>query len=60
MGQGIELWKVDMAKIKLYKSKTWLHRRYVIERRTMAEMAQEARCSIETISRSLKEFDINE
>lgn len=49
-----------MAKIKLYKSKTWLHRRYVIERRTMAEMAQEARCSIETISRSLKEFDINE
>lgn len=41
--------------MKLYKSKSWLYRRYVVQRKTMEEIAKECGVSTMTIYRSLKE-----
>jgi len=41
--------------MKLYKSKDWLYRRYVVQRKSMEEIAKECGVSIMTIYRSLKE-----
>lgn len=44
--------------MKLYESKAWLHKRYIIERKGIIEMAKEAGCSHMTIQRALEKFDI--
>lgn len=41
--------------MKLYKNKDWLHRRYVIQRKTMSEIAEECGVTVMTIYRALKE-----
>lgn len=46
-----------MAKNKgLHKSKVWLGQRFVIEKKTLAEMAEEAGVSIEMINLNLRKF----
>jgi transcriptional regulator of acetoin/glycerol metabolism len=39
--------------MKLYESKQWLYKRYVVEKKNIVQMAQEAGCSHMTIQRSL-------
>jgi len=41
---------------KLYQSKLFLKRRYVMERRTLTEIAKECGTSIQTISNYLVKF----
>ena len=41
--------------MKLYKNKDWLHRRYVIQRKSMEEIASECGVTAMTIYRALKE-----
>jgi len=41
--------------MKMYKNKDWLHRRYVIQRKSMEEIAQECGVTVMTIYRALKE-----
>ena len=41
--------------MKLYKNRDWLHRRYVIQRKTMSEIAEECGVTVMTIYRALKE-----
>ena len=41
--------------MKLYKSKDWLYRRYVVQRKTMEEIAKECNVTVMTIYRALKE-----
>lgn len=41
--------------MKLYKNKDWLRRRYVVQRKTMAEIAEECGVTVMTIHRALKE-----
>jgi hypothetical protein len=38
---------------KLYKSKSWLYKRYVVEKKTIEEIAKEAGTSHQTIYRYL-------
>ena len=40
--------------MKLYESKNWLHKRYVVERKNIKEMAEEAGVSHMTIQRALE------
>jgi DNA-directed RNA polymerase specialized sigma subunit len=44
--------------VKKYLSKKWLHKRYVIEKKTAEEIAKECNVSKMTISRKLSEFEI--
>jgi DNA-binding phage protein len=39
----------------MYKNKDWLHRRYVVQRKSMEEIAQECGVTVMTIYRALKE-----
>lgn len=41
--------------MKLYKSKDWLYRRYVVQRKTMEEIAKECGVTVMTIYRALKD-----
>jgi DNA-binding MurR/RpiR family transcriptional regulator len=41
---------------KLYQSKAWLRRRYLVERKSPEEIAKECGVSHMTIYRKLKEF----
>ena len=41
--------------VKMYKNKDWLHRRYVVQRKSMEEIAQECGVTVMTIYRALKE-----
>ena len=43
---------------KLYKSKAWLYKRYVVEKKTIEEIAKEAGTSHQTIYRYLVEADL--
>jgi DNA-binding transcriptional regulator YhcF (GntR family) len=43
---------------KLYDSKIWLHKRYVVEKKTIKDMAQEASCSHMTIQRALEKHGL--
>jgi hypothetical protein len=43
------------AEMKLYKSKDWLYRRYVVQKKTMEEISKECGVSVMTIYRSLQE-----
>ena len=42
--------------MKLYESQVWLHKRYVVERKGIKEMAEEAGCSHMTIQRALEKY----
>lgn len=44
--------------MKLYKSKDWLHRRYVVQRKSMEEIAKECNVTVMTIYRQLKDFGL--
>jgi len=43
---------------KIYQSKTWLYKRYIVERKGIKEMAEEAGVSHMTIQRSLEKFGL--
>lgn len=43
---------------KLYESKEWLYKRYVIERQGIVNMAKEAGCSHMTIQRALEKYSL--
>ena len=42
----------------LYKSKAWLYKRYVVERKDIVTIAKEAGCSHMTIQRYLEKFGL--
>lgn len=44
--------------MKLYESKEWLYRRYVIQKKTITEIAKEASCSHMTIQRALEKYGL--
>ena len=44
--------------MKLYESKDWLYRRYVVQKKTVVEIAKEAGCSHMTIQRALEKFGL--
>jgi len=44
--------------MKLYQSKDWLRRRYVIQRKTVTEIATECQVSAMTIQRYLEKFGL--
>jgi hypothetical protein len=44
--------------MKLYDSEAWLRKRYVVEKKTILEMAMEAKCSHMTIQRSLQRYGL--
>lgn len=44
--------------MKLYQSKEWLHRRYVVQRKTVTEIAAECGTSLMTIQRYLDKFGL--
>jgi DNA-binding phage protein len=41
--------------MKLYKNREWLHRRYVVQKKNMEEIATECGVTVMTIYRALKE-----
>ena len=43
---------------KLYESKAWLYKRYIIERQGIVNMATEAKCSHMTIQRALEKHGL--
>lgn len=45
-------------KPKLYESYAWLKLRYVVQKKTTKEMAEEAGCSHMTIQRYLEKFGL--
>ena len=44
--------------MKLYQSKEWLHRKYVVQRKNITEIAKEAGTSAMTIQRYLEKFGL--
>jgi len=44
--------------MKLYKSKDWMYRRYVVQKKTMEEISKECGVTVMTIHRYLKEHGI--
>ena len=44
--------------MKLYESKDWLYRRYVVQKKTVVEIAKEAGCSHMTIQRALEKHGL--
>lgn len=44
--------------MKLYQSKEWLYRRYVVQRKTVTEIATECGVSAMTIQRYLDQFGL--
>jgi DeoR/GlpR family transcriptional regulator of sugar metabolism len=44
--------------MKLYQSKDWLHRRYVVQKKTVTEIAAECQVSAMTIQRYLEQFQL--
>ena len=44
--------------MKLYESKDWLFKRYVVEKKKTTEMAIEAKCSHMTIQRALEKHGL--
>ncbi len=48
-----------MAKsLKLWDNKDWVYKRYVVEKKTVLQMAMEAKCSHMTIQRALDTFGL--
>lgn len=44
--------------MKLYKSKSWLTKRYVVDKKTIDEIAKECGTSHQTIYRYLVDFEL--
>ena len=44
--------------MKLYQSKEWLHRRYVVQKKTVTEIGKECGVSAMTIQRYLTKFGL--
>jgi len=44
--------------MKLYQSKDWLYRRYVVQRKTVTQIAEECKVSAMTIQRYLEQFEL--
>lgn len=44
--------------MKLYESKDWLYRRYIVQKKNIKEIAVEAGCSHMTIQRYLEKFGL--
>lgn len=44
--------------MKLYQSKDWLFRRYVVQKKTVTEIATECNVSAMTIQRYLEQFGL--
>lgn len=44
--------------MKLYEDLNWLRKRYVVEKKTIKEMAQESGCSHMTIQRYLEKYKL--
>ena len=44
--------------MKLYQSKEWLFRRYVVQKKTVTEIADECKVSAMTIQRALDKFQL--
>ncbi len=44
--------------MKLYKSKDWLYRRYIVQKKTVTEIAAECGVSAMTIQRYLDQFGL--
>lgn len=44
--------------MKSYQSKEWMHRRYVVQKKTITEIAIECQVSLMTIQRSLEKFGL--
>jgi len=48
-----------MAKnFKPWENKDWVYKRYVVEKKSVREMALEAKCSHMTIQRALERFEL--
>ena len=47
--------KSNGGEMKLYKSKEWLYRRYVVQKKTMEEIPKECGVTTMTIYRALKD-----
>jgi len=44
--------------MKLYHSQTWMYRRYVVQKKTVTEIAEECKVSAMTIQRALDKFGL--
>ena len=44
--------------MKLYQSKEWLYRRYIVQKKTISEIALECGVSAMTIQRYLEQFKL--
>jgi DeoR/GlpR family transcriptional regulator of sugar metabolism len=44
--------------MKLYQSHPWLYRRYVVQKKTVTEIADECKVSAMTIQRYLEKFQL--
>jgi hypothetical protein len=44
--------------MKLYQSQPWMHRRYVVQKKTVTEIAKECNVSAMTIQRYLEQFGL--
>ena len=42
--------------MKLYNNKQWLYKRYILEKKSLFDMAKEANCSHMTIKRYLSKY----
>jgi hypothetical protein len=42
----------------LWDNKDWVYKRYVVEKKTILQMAMEAKCTHMTIQRALERFDL--
>ena len=47
-----------MPKHDLYKSKAWLHKRYVQDKKTPDEIAKECGCTVQTVYLYLNKFGL--
>jgi hypothetical protein len=47
------------SSIKLYQSKEWMYRRYIIQRKTVPEIAKECNVSAMTIQRYVDQFGLS-
>ena len=44
--------------MKLYQSQSWMYRRYVVQKKTVTEIAKECNVSAMTIQRYLEKFGL--
>jgi abortive infection bacteriophage resistance protein len=42
----------------MYTSRTWLYQKYVVEKKTIVEIAKEANCNHQTIQNYLQKFNL--